>query len=442
MPDITEITGIQGISTEYKFTLASEPDKLLAELVGDNPEDSENLESGGEDQDGTGEEGNGDGGTGEEGNGDGGTGEEGNGDGGTGEEGNGDGGTGEEGNGDGGTGEEGNGDGGTGEEGTGGPGGGDLSITVTSRGTLREQTKALLEGSLAATAFINDMVDGAADGRVFNSVQNGGIFCFVSDGKSRHTNGSHVDFRDFSAVIGAGKGFELSRVKLTSVIFAEGGAGRYKSFNSFSTGDVKGRGDVRGLGGGIFARLDGNGSGNGHLYGEGSAHGGKIKHDFSTNDMADFRGVRAKYSSESTYFGFHGGGGYIYEIGNGIFLDAYAKYIWTQKNGKDVILSTGETVRLEDVNSKRLLSGLKLSRKTSSGTALYIGGACHYEFGGEVNGSINGLNIDASSLRGASAVMELGITGNWNSLSFDFGTHGYLGKRRGFDAFLDIKYMF
>jgi hypothetical protein len=55
--------------------------------------------------------------------------------------------------------------------------------------------------------------------------------------------------------------------------------------------------------------------------------------------MADFRGVRAKYSSESPYFGFHGGGRYIYEIGNGTFLDAYAKYIWTQKNGKDVILS-------------------------------------------------------------------------------------------------------
>jgi glycosyltransferase involved in cell wall biosynthesis len=315
-------------------------------------------------------------------------------------------------------------------------------VVISEQPALLEQTKALLEGSAATTALLNATIDGAADGRVFNSAQNGGTFCSVSGGKSRYTSGSRVNLRDFSALIGAGKAFESPHVKLTSAIFVEGGAGHYKSFNSFPTGEVKGRGDSWCFGGGIFAHLDVNIWEKGHLYGEGSAHGGRIKHDFSTNDMADFLGVKAAYSLRSTYFGCHGGGGYIHEIGEGIFLDAYAKYIWTRKNGKDAPLSTGETVNLKDVDSKRLLSGLKLSRTLSPGTAMYIGGAYHYEFDGEANGSIAGMDIDAPSLHGASAMVELGITGNWNSFSFDLGTHGYLGKRGGFDAFLDIKWPF
>jgi hypothetical protein len=287
-------------------------------------------------------------------------------------------------------------------------------------GTLLEQTKVPLEGYAAATVLLNATIDGAVDGRVFNSTQNDGIFCSISGGKSRRISGFHLDLGAFSVFIGAGKAFELPHGELTFAVFAEGETGHYKSFNSFSTGDVNGKGDSWCLGGSIFARLDGNGSGNGHFYGEGSIHEGRIKHDFSTNDMADFLGVKAAYSSRNTYFGVHGGGGYIHEIGDGIFLDAYAKYIWARRNGKDALLSTGETVDFKNVDSKRLLSGLKLLRKISPDTAAHIGGACHYEFDGEVNGSIAGIDIDAPSIHGASAMVELGITGNWNGFSFDF----------------------
>ncbi|MDR2628969.1 MAG: autotransporter domain-containing protein, partial [Puniceicoccales bacterium] len=306
----------------------------------------------------------------------------------------------------------------------------------------REHTKALLEGSAAATTFVNAAINGAVDGRVFNSARDGKIFCSISAGKSRYTSGSHVDCKNFSVTIGVGKTSPVVHGELTSAIFAEGVSGCYKSFNSFLTDDVDGKGDSRCLGGGVFARLDGNGSENGHFYGEGSAHGGKIKHDFSSDDMVDFMGTRTEYSSKSTYFGIHGGGGYIRKIGHGVLLDTYAKYVWARKNGKDIILSTGETVDFKNVDSKRLLSGLKLSRPIGSSTAAYIGGACHYEFDGKVNGSIAGLDIDTPSLRGASAMIELGISGNYNSFSFDLGTHGFLGKRRGIDAFFDIKRTF
>jgi hypothetical protein len=39
-------------------------------------------------------------------------------------------------------------------------------------------------------------------------------------------------------------------------------------------------------------------------------------------------------------------------------------------------------------------------------------------------------------------MIELGVSGNYNSFSFDLGTHGFLGKRRGIDAFFDIKRTF
>jgi hypothetical protein len=76
-----------------------------------------------------------------------------------------------------------------------------------------------LEDFVTVTAVLNTAVDAAANGRVFNSAQNGDIFCSVSGRKSRYMSGSHVDCNDLSAVIGTGAIFEMAYGELTSIIF-------------------------------------------------------------------------------------------------------------------------------------------------------------------------------------------------------------------------------
>ncbi|MDR1433302.1 MAG: glycosyltransferase [Puniceicoccales bacterium] len=316
------------------------------------------------------------------------------------------------------------------------------SVGASSPVWLQNKAKALSEGNAAALTLVCNTVNAAADGRLFHAARNGGVFSSISGGKSRYDTGSHVDCNEFSALVGLGKTFEVSCGDITSALFLEGGIGRYKSENSFPAGDVSGKGDSWCLGGGIFSRLDGNGSDSGHFYGEWSAHVGKIKHDFSSPDVVNAAGTEAEYSSDGIYFGAHGGGGYVYEISDGVHLDAYAKYIWTRKFGNDVTISTGETVKFKNADSSRLLSGLRLSRSINSTTIAYIGGACDYEFAGKANATVSGMNIDAPSLRGASAVAEIGISADWDNVSADIGVRGYLGKRRGLSAFLALKRTF
>jgi hypothetical protein len=93
---------------------------------------------------------------------------------------------------------------------------------------------------------------------------------------------------------------------------------------------VNGKGDSWCCEGDIFAHFDGDGSANVHFYGERSAHGGSIKHDISSNEMVGSGDSRVEYSSRDTYFGLHSGGIDIHEICDEIFLDAYAKYVWTR----------------------------------------------------------------------------------------------------------------
>jgi hypothetical protein len=205
---------------------------------------------------------------------------------------------------------------------------------------------------------------------------------------------------------------------------------------------MEGKGDSRCLGVGIFTRLDGNGTDSGRLYSELSAHVGKVKHNFSSDDLVDSIGTRAKYSLRGTYFGFHGGVGYIRKISDSAALDAYGKFIWTRKIGGNATVSTGETVHFGDVDSERILAGLTLSRTINTGIAVRLGGACSCELAGKADAAINGLSVEAPSLRGASAVFEIGLSGKWSGFKIDVSAHGYLGKRRGLDAFLSVKHTF
>jgi hypothetical protein len=306
---------------------------------------------------------------------------------------------------------------------------------------LLPHSKTLLEGVEAAMTLLGSTVDLAVNAFPSISLRDG-LFACVSGGRSRYLSGSHVDCNEFSAIVGLGKLWECSHGQCSASAFAEGALGTYESSNTFPTGNVKGSGDTRSLGGGILGRIDGIESASGHFYGEGSAHGGRIKHDFLSNDIVDMRGIKAAYASTATYFGAHGGIGYIREVGDSASIDVYGKFIWVRRFGNSVTVSTGETVALKNSDSQRLLTGLRLLHTISNGATLFLGGACNYEFAGKVNATLEGMNLDSPSLRGASAIAEAGIRGDWDGNTLSLGISGYAGKRRGASAHFSFERMF
>jgi hypothetical protein len=321
--------------------------------------------------------------------------------------------------------------------------GGALSMEIAGNPTLAPHTKAFSEGAIAAVGAVNRAIDFVADAGIQNFMEQGRIFTAFSGGMSRYQSGSHVDANEFAALIGCGKRFETSMGKFTAATFCEGVFGNYKTHNTFAgIGDVTGGGDTKGFGGGIFYRFDLHGSEKGHLYGEGTAHVGKVSYNFGSSDIADAAGRKATYSSESTYYGFHGSVGYMGAISDNAHWDLYGKYFLTHKKGKDATLSTGEKISFKDANSQRAVAGLKLARFVGNTTKVYLGGAYSYEFAGKINAQIQSLDVEAPSLRGSTEILEVGIANRWNDNFIDLAIQGYVGKRSGVSATIYLEHSF
>src|SRR5699024_4218236 len=112
-----------------------------------------------------------------------------------------------------------------------------------------EQSKAPLEGRLGGMALLNQSVLHGSQGIVYAKEatvgSKAGLFGGISGGHSRYKTGSHVDVNGVNMLLGVAKGFESAQGQATVGGFIEGGYGRHTTHNSFSTGDVDGRGKSR-----------------------------------------------------------------------------------------------------------------------------------------------------------------------------------------------------
>ena len=161
--------------------------------------------------------------------------------------------------------------------------------------------------------------------------------------------------------------------------------------------------------------------------------------------MRDALGRKADYDSNSAYYGFHAGAGYIWNITDKASLDLYGKYFWTRVTGDSVTLSTGDPVKFKDADSSRLRGGARFAYAVNEYLSPYIGAAYEHEFDGKARATTNGFDIAAPSLRGGTGIGELGLTlkpSKTLPLSFDLGVQGYVGKREGVTGSLQIRYEF
>jgi outer membrane autotransporter protein len=317
------------------------------------------------------------------------------------------------------------------------------------------QAKALSEGFLAGTVLVSQGSDLAA-GQGMREAENAargagggtglGAFFAISGGMSRYDSGSHVDMSGMSLMIGLALGHEIESGHLTAGAFFEYGSGSYDTYNSFANaGSVHGDGDIYHAGGGILGRLDFSGNGHGRFYGDVSFRAGRLHNKYFNGDLVDPWGLPARYDSSASYYGFHAGAGYVWNISDSVSLDTFAKYFFTRQGGDTVALSTGDIVKFEDADSSRLRLGGRFSYAVNVHVSPYVSFALEHEFIGEARACTNGFAITAPSLRGNTGIGELGLALNPSEtlpLTFDIGVQGYVGKRRGMTGSMQIRFPF
>lgn len=322
-----------------------------------------------------------------------------------------------------------------------------LIATAQSGPEVREQTKAPVEGKAGTMAMAvqgGDLAAGAGIARAMaatSGVSGTSTFGATGGTSSRYESGSHVDVKGFSLMVGAAKRIECASGESLAGVFFEGGRGRFDTFNEFTSGIVRGSGDSRYAGVGMLLRHDFKAGASGKPYVEGSLRVGRVSSDWTSNDMVG--ATRASYDTSSTYYGAHVGVGYVLPLAKQYSLDIFGKYYWTHQGGDNVTIA-GDPYEFKAMDSHRTRVGARLGREFGKTVTGYAGATWEREFDGQARATVYGLDTPSPSLKGNTAMLEIGLDMKPNPdkpMTIDVGAQLYRGMRHGVSATAKMMWM-
>ena len=269
------------------------------------------------------------------------------------------------------------------------------------------------------------------------NVQSGAYTAWAAQGGSsmRIHSGSYVDTHGYTLNVGFARKQDGKDSTLTFGPFVEYGRASYDSYLEDAVG-THGSGKVSYIGAGVLARQDLKSG----LYLEGSVRGGRIKSDYEGN----ISGTSTSYDISNPYYAIHLGVGKETKLKAGDALETYLKYFFSHQNGTSGKLSTGEDYDFDAVNSHRLRLGARYTHDMGEEGKFYAGLAWEYEFNGEARATYQGMATPSPSLKGGSAMLELGyrFTPKKSRVSYDVNFSGWQGKREGFSGSVGVNWAF
>ena len=248
-------------------------------------------------------------------------------------------------------------------------------------------------------------------------------------------SGSYVDTHGYTLNVGFARKQESKDGTLTYGPFVEYGRASYDSYLEDAAG-THADGKVSYVGAGLLARQDWKSG----FYLEGSIRGGRIKSDY-----AGVISERAtSYDISNPYYALHLGVGKKTKLKAGDSLEAYLKYFYSHQNGTSAKLATGEDYDFDAVNSHRVRLGARYAHDMGESGHFYAGLAWEYEFEGEARATYQGMSTPSPSIKGASAMLELGyrFAPKDSRVSYDLNVNGWQGKREGFTASVGVNWAF
>ena len=315
-----------------------------------------------------------------------------------------------------------------------------LIATVTKAG-MGEQSKSIVETRAGASAFLNDggdylvgsgMEAAKKEARAAAQAGNGayGLWAGMGGGALRHKTGSYVDMKGWNLGLGWARENAVQAGTLTFGPFVEYGRGSYDSYLDDGT---HGSGKTSFFGAGMMAKLETKANN----WIDGSLRVGRTK--------SDYTGLDTGYDTTSTYYAMHVGVGKDFHMSETDAVSAYVRYSYTHTAGTSARLSSGETLDFDAVNSHRLRIGTRYTHGATTLSQFYAGLAWEYEFDGDARATSQGDSAPSPSLKGSSALLELGYRFAPKAdsrMSYDLNLTGWQGKRQGITGGLSVKWAF
>ena len=125
-------------------------------------------------------------------------------------------------------------------------------------------------------------------------------------------------------------------------------------------------------------------------------------------------------------------------------LNAYLRYFYTHTTGTHAVMDSGEHYDFAAVDSHRLRIGARYTYTASLMSQIYAGLAWEHEFDGTARATYDGDGTPAPSLRGGSALLELGcsIAPQNSPVRYDLRLTGWQGKREGFTGGISARWTY
>ena len=322
--------------------------------------------------------------------------------------------------------------------------------------------RVYLQGALASVTALNQtfftntdpLIRTAAASEAGKTVLNSNI----SASSVKTKTGSHVDVDHFSAGLALSHKFENDLGGTTIGAFLEYGYGEYDTYSNIMgfgalpnlKGALRGEGDTKHFGGGLFARHDFEQG----TYVEASARGGSVENDFKVKYDARFNNSNPYnhgYNTTSAYYGAHLGLGHKFELTDQTELDVYGKALWTRAKADSFTTDFGEHVKTDDIDSVRSRLGARLNHANSDGTVKgFVGAAWEHEYDGKTDGYVGNSTIgydritDLPDIKGSSLFAEAGLSFKPEDgfYTFDISVFGLAGKQEGFGGTVGLKWEF
>ena len=313
-------------------------------------------------------------------------------------------------------------------------------IATVTKTSLGERSKSFVETRTGASAFLNDGADfmaGAgldaakAEAARAAAAPGGaayGLWAGMGGGALRHNTGSYVEMKGWNLGVGWARENAVPVGTLTFGPFLEYGRG---SYDSYLDDGIHGDGTSSYIGAGVMAELAMRGG----VRVDGALRAGRTK--------SDYTGL-ASYDISNAYYGIQVGAGKGFRVSEAAAVSAYVRYTYTHTAGASAHLSTGETYEFDAVNSHRVRLGTRWTHGDTAHTQLYAGLAWEYEFDGAAHASYQGDRTPSPSLKGGSALLELGyrFAPKSSRVNYDLHLNGWQGKREGITGGISVKWMF
>lgn len=317
---------------------------------------------------------------------------------------------------------------------------GDTAQTIgASSVKVSESSKTLAEAQLGSVAFVTQGAEFVADEGMRSiraAAKEGSFTAFgaMAGGYNRYETGSHVDVEGFSLAVGT-----AGRINnLTLAGFVEAGWASSESHVASTEADA----DHDYYGVGAAMRYDFQSP----FYLDGAVRLGQISTEFD----GSYGTGTAKYDADGLYATAHIGAGYVFDLTPNVKLDAYGRYLLSYVEGDDVTLESDakERFSMDDTTTHAVRLGARLEGAFQT-FDWYAGLAYEHVFDGKAEGELKFAGataaLDAPSLKGDSAIVDLGFTmkpeanGPW---TIGVGLKGYAGDRRDGTGSVNVLYTF